>query len=104
VEVEAVGVFGATDATRAYERRERNHIAVVVAHVILIDVLFAAALLPFRLQEDPPLAAEAVELVQVETAQISLQRLVDVRNSHALFKRFVAVEVGVDLREGGGEL
>ena len=86
------------------ERRERNHGAVVVPHVIIADVLFALALFPFRLEEDAPLPAKAVELVQIEATEIGLQRLVDVRDRHALLQHFVAIHIGVDLRDGGGEL
>ena len=33
-----------------------------------------------------------------------MQRLVDVRDGHALLQHFVAIHIGVDLRDGGGEL
>ena len=89
---------------RADERRERHHGAVVVPDVIIADVLYALAVFPFGLEVDAPLPAEAVELVQVQTTQIGLQRLVDVRDGHALLQHFVAIHIGIDLRDGGGEL
>ena len=64
----------------------------------------APALLPFRLQEHAPLAAEAVELVQKEAAEIGLQRLIDVGDRHSLFQRLVSIHIGVDLRDVSGEL
>ena len=69
-----------------HQRRERNHLAVVVAHVVPLDVLFALPLLTFRLQEHSPLPAEAIELVQIEAAQIGLQRLIHVPDGHALLQ------------------
>src|SRR5215475_2732678 len=101
VEIEAVGIFRAGDPARRDQRRERNHVAVVVSDVILIAVFFGAPLIPFRLEEHSPLPAEAIELVQKKPAEIGLQRLVNVSNRHALLERLVAIHVGVDLWSGG---
>ena len=85
VEIEAVGVLRTTDAARGYQRRERNHLACTVPHVVTRDVFFTLPLLTFRLQKHTPLTSEAIELVQVETSQIGLQRLVHIRDGHTLF-------------------
>src|SRR5262245_55021131 len=71
---------------------------------MLRAVVFRGEAWAFRLHEVYPLAAESFELVQEESAQIGLQRLVNVRHRHALLQRLVAIDVGVDLRDGGGEL
>jgi hypothetical protein len=64
----------------------------------------ALTLLTFRLEKYPPLAAEAVELVQIKAAEIGLQRLIHVCHSHPLPQHLVAVHIGVELRHVGGEL
>src|SRR6266571_3264540 len=96
--------FRTADAVRTDERRERHHGAVVVPDVVIADVLYALAVFPFCLEVDAPLPAKAVELVQKETTEIGLQRLVDVRDGHALLQHFIAIHIGIDLRDGGGEL
>src|SRR5262249_34399860 len=49
------------------------------------------------LEEDLPLAAEAVELVDVDASEEGLERLVHVADGDALLQDLVAVDVGVDL-------
>jgi len=58
IDVEAVGVFGAGNSVRRDQRRERHHLAIVVAYVILFDVALAEALFTFCLKEDAPLPAK----------------------------------------------
>ena len=53
------------------------------------------------LEEDLPLPAEAVELVDVDAAEEGLERLVDVSDRDALFQHLVPVDVGEDLGHGG---
>src|SRR5262249_17667535 len=104
VEIESVGVFRAADGARGEQRRERNHGAVVIPHKVILDVLVAPALFPFRLQVHAPLPAEAVELVEVEAAQVGLQGLIYVRHGDSLLQHFVAIHIGVELWDGSGEL
>ena len=55
------------------------------------------------LHRDAEGAAEQVEVVDVERAEIDLQRVEDVRQAEAEQLRLVAVEVVVELRRRGGE-
>ena len=60
---------------RGQERRERNHLPVVVAHVELVDVLDPNPARSLGLDEDFPLASEAVELVDVDAPEERLEGL-----------------------------
>ena len=100
-EVESVGELRPGDAPGRHDRGERRHLAVVVPHVELVDVLGLDAAGRLGLEEDPPLAAEAVELVDVDAAEERLERLVDVADLDALLQDLVAVDVGVDLGHRG---
>jgi mannose-1-phosphate guanylyltransferase len=62
---------------RRDQRRERHHLAIVVAYVILFDVALAEALFIFRLKEDAPLPAKTIELIQKEAAEVRLHCLID---------------------------
>ncbi len=59
---------------------------------------------PSACEKHPPLAAEAVELIHVESAEERLHRLVDVAEGDALLQHFVAIDVSVELRHRRGEL
>ena len=41
---------------------------------------------------------ESIELIQIQSAEIRLQRLINIGNSHALLQRLITIDVGVDLR------
>ena len=66
--------------------------------------LIGATLFPLGLKEDPPLPAEAVELIEIEPAQEGLQGLVNIAYRHSLLQNLVTIDIGVDLRDRGGEL
>ena len=98
VDVEAVGEHGADHGLRGLQRGERHHGAGVVAHVERADLPGSEPIRALGLQEDAPLPPEAVELIDVQTAEEGLHRLVDVARGHALSQRLLAIDVGVDLR------
>ena len=60
--------------------------------------------LPVGLNVDLPVAAEGVETVDVERAEIDLQRLVDVLQRDSQRGHLGAVDVQIELRGGGAEL
>ena len=63
INIETVGVLRARDSSRRHQRRKRNHVAIVIPHVILFDVAVTESLFTLRLEEYSPLSAETVELV-----------------------------------------
>src|SRR5207245_664646 len=62
------------------------------------------ALLALRLEEDSPLPAEAVELIQEEAAEVGLHSLIHIGHGNSLLEHLVPIYVGVNLRRGRGEL
>src|SRR5204863_6814741 len=104
INIESVCVFGTRDSARRHQRRERHHVPIIIPDVILLDIPVAESLFTFSLEKDPPLPAEAVELIQKEAAQIRLHRLIHIRYSDALLQNFVSINVCIDLRRGRGEL
>src|SRR5262249_1162959 len=97
VYVEAVGVLRSRRWLGRFERGERDHGAVVVAHVELADVRGARALRSLGLQEHAPLPAEAVELVDEQTSEKRLHRLINLAERNPLLEDLVTVHVGKDL-------
>src|SRR5262249_36490625 len=67
------------------------------------DAVGTHPLLPFRLQEDAPLTAEAIELVDEQPAQKRLHRLIHVGQRDAFLEHLVLVDVYVDLRDRRAE-
>src|SRR5229473_594235 len=102
-QVEAIRELRTIDSLGRNEGRERDHLAVAVADVVAGDVAGALALVTLRLQEDPPLAAEPVELADVGATQECLHGLVDAAQADALLENFVAVDTGIDLGHRGAE-
>jgi hypothetical protein len=98
-EVETVRELGSGDVPGCDHGGERDHRAAVVFDVELVYVRGVDAAAGLRLQEHLPLPAEAVELVDVDTAEERLERLVDVADLDPLLQDLVAVDVGVDLRD-----
>src|SRR5260370_9719949 len=92
-----MGGIGAGYSTRGYQRRKRNHVAIVVADVILFDVAVAETFLALRLKEDSPLSAEAVELIQKETAKVGLHRLIHIGHSNSLLEHLVPIDITITL-------
>ena len=85
---------------------ERHHVAGIVEHVELPEVLGLGAVIALGLHIDLPLAAEAVEVIDERAAHEALHRLVDVLQLDALLQHLVAVHVHEYLRhrrQRGGE-
>src|SRR6185503_174296 len=62
------------------------------------------ALLPLSLQEHAPLSAEAIELIQEETAEIGLHCLIHIRDRNSLLEHLVPIYVDENLRRARGKL
>ena len=80
------------------QRRQRHHLAASRAHLQLADVVGARAELRVRLHAHRIGAAEPVEVVDVERAEIDLQRVEHVGHRDAELARLGAVDVGIELR------
>ena len=101
VQVVTVRELRTVDPSGGNERRQRDHLARVVPHVVIADVADRFALIALRLEVDLPLAAESVELVDECAAEERLHGLVDAAQVDALLEDLVAIDVGVDLRYRG---
>ena len=66
--------------------------------------LTSVAILALGLDVDLPVTAEGVEAVDVERAEVDLQRLVQVGQRHSQRRDLGPVDVSVELRGGGAEL
>ncbi|EXI65763.1 MAG: hypothetical protein AW08_02975 [Candidatus Accumulibacter adjunctus] len=103
VEVEAHRELGAGDVAYRGQRRQRDRLPILVAHVELADILDVGAEVPLGLDVDLPLAAEAVEIVDEATAEEGLQGLVDLLDVDPLLEHLVAVHVDEQLRHDRAE-
>ena len=81
---------------------DRDHAALRIADINLIDVVDIVPKRRFRLHVDLPRAAEHVEVVDVEAPQRRLQGVEDVADLDAEHLRLVAIDIEVDLRRVGG--
>ena len=79
----------------AGHRGQRHHVAGVVEHIKLAEVLGLGAIVALGLHIDLPLAAEAVEVIHERAAHEALHGLVNVLQLHALLQHLVAVHVHV---------
>ncbi len=77
--------------------RQRDHLALVVAHFQLADLVFVQAELLLSLHVDLVGAAKAVEVVGIQRAQVDLQGVEDVADRHAVGLGLFAVDGGIDL-------
>ncbi|MND95720.1 hypothetical protein D3C80_879830 [compost metagenome] len=80
------------------EGRQRDHLAEVVAHLQLADLLGIEAELLLSLDVDLVGTAKAVEVVGVQRAQVDLQGVEDVGDRHAVGLGLFPVDGGIDLR------
>src|SRR5881409_1348304 len=78
---------------KSREGREGHHAASIVSDVELANILRPGAIVAFGLDIDLPLASEAVEIVDEQTAHERLERFVDVVNGDALLNDLVAVHI-----------
>ena len=82
---------------------ERRHLALGVPHIKVIDFVRADAVLGLGLQVNLPLAAEAIELVDVGSAEKGLQGLIDLAELQALFQYAILIDIDIELRHRGAE-
>ncbi len=80
------------------EGRQRDHLAAVVAHLQLADLLGRQAELLVGLDVDLVGTAEAVEVVGVQRAEVDLHGVEYLVDGHAVGLGLLAVDVGVHLR------
>src|SRR5262249_34239901 len=82
---------------------QRHHLALVAADAQLPQVLDLLAEVGGRLDVDLPGSAEAVEVVDVQGAQVDLQRVEDLAHGHAHGLGLGAVDVQVQPGRVGPE-
>ncbi|MNI27873.1 hypothetical protein D3C73_816290 [compost metagenome] len=80
------------------EGRQRDHLALVVTHFQLADLVGFEAELLLSLNVDLIGAPEAVEVVGIQRTQVDLQGVEDVADGHAVGLGFFPVDGGIDLR------
>ncbi len=97
--VVAHGAVGTVALSDDEQRGERHHLALVVAGLEQADVLGVGAERRIGLDHDLVGAAEFVEVVHVERAEINLQRVEDIGDGDAELLRARAVDIGVELRD-----
>ncbi len=90
----AVGAGGVTDLD---EGRQRDHFPQIVAHLELTDLIGILTELLFSLDVDLISAAETVEVVGIQRAQVHLQGVEDIADGHAMRLGLLAVNRGIDL-------
>ena len=82
----------------AQQRRERDHLAAIGADLELPDIVGAGAEFRVGLHAHRIGAAEAVEVVHIERAEIDLHGVEHVGHGDAELARLDAVDVGIELR------
>src|SRR6266404_421888 len=90
--------IGAEGARHVDNRAQGYHLAGRVAGLERHDVIELTAERGIRLRDDLVGAAETVEVVDVERAEVHLQRLEHVREPHVLALGLDAIDVDVELR------
>ena len=80
-----------------HERSDRDHLPGGVAGLQAGDVLDIVAELWLGLGDDLIGAAEAVEVIHIETAEIDLERFEKILQRDALRLRFFAIHIGLEL-------
>ena len=96
--VVAHGELGAGTRLELRQRGKRHHLAPVVAHVELPEVLQIRPVRRFGLHVHLPRTAEIVEVVDEQPAHESLNGPVNVADGHALLQHFVPVDIHELLR------
>src|ERR1700761_2124057 len=99
--VVAHGEFGPGNALHGGESRERYGVAGGVLHVEPADVINVRARRTLSFDIRLPLAPEAVEVIHQIAAHEGLQGLVDIGEVDTLLDRFLAIDIDVDLGNGG---
>ena len=90
----AVGARGVADLDKG---RQRDHLALVVAHFQLADLVGVLAELLLGLHVDLIGTPEAVEVVGIQRTQVDLQGVEDVADRYAVGLGLFAVDGGIDL-------
>ncbi len=85
------------------ERGKRHHAAFRVADIEETGTIEIVAVLAFGLDIDLPLPAEAVEVIDEQSAHIGLDGAVDVGERDALLERLLAIDIEKLLRHAGQE-
>ena len=85
------------------ERRERHHLAGGVSDLEPADVLAPHAVVAVGLNEHRPVAAKGGPVVDVGTAEIDLQRRIDLRQVDPLRLDLLPIDVDEELRLVGPE-
>ena len=95
--------IGAAAPLDVEHRAERHHLARPRCASSAADVFRIGADSPFGLGAHLEGAAEAVEVVDVDRAEVHLQGIEDVAQRYVQLVRLDAVDVGIELRRGGAE-
>ncbi len=103
VEVVAVDAVGVGDVFKIHDGAEGDHLALGVAGFELSDVGGVGAEGGVGLGDDAEGAAEVIEVVDVETAEVDLQSLENVGDGDFFLFGFGAIDVGVELGDVGAE-
>jgi hypothetical protein len=90
--------FKAGGALHRDERTKRHHLALGIARLQLHDVFRLMAVAGVGRHIHLVDATEAVEVVDVQRAEISLHGVVDVSQIHTFRLRLFAIHVGINLR------
>ena len=80
------------------EGRQRDHLATVVAHLQLADLVGRQAKLLLGLDVDLIGATKTVEVIGIQRAKVDLHGVEDLIDSHPVGLGFLPVDVGIDLR------
>ncbi len=81
-----------------HEGAKRNHVARGIAGLEPDDILGLQAKSRFRLGGYRIRAAEGVEIIDVQRAQVHLHGVEELLHRHALRLRLFAIDFGIDLR------
>ena len=103
IEIVARHPIGPADVAEGRDRAERHHRALVAARLQPADLAQLLAERSIGLGRDPEGAAEQVEVVDVDRADIDLERFEHLLGRDAEHLRLHPVDVGVDLGRAGVE-
>ena len=103
IEIVAVDPIGPGDVFQFEHRPQRHDRALAISCFDLRDVFSAGTIRRVRLRHHAEGATEIVEVVDVDTTEVNLQRLEHVSDGHVLLLEFRAIDIRVQLRHGGAE-
>ncbi len=92
-------LLGTIPALDGDERPERHHVATRVACVQTPDLFRLRSELRLRLNIHLIRSAETIEVVDVERAEVDLERVEEVAELDAVGLGALTIDVGVDLRD-----